>query len=458
MKWWTESRFGLSLHWGLYSVLGRGEWVRSVERLTVEQYRPCFEQFSPAPDFAKRWARLARESGATHVVLTTKHHDGFCLFDSNLTDYTSVRAPSCRRDLVREYVDALRAEGLRVGLYYSLVDWHHPDAGPVFGDRQHPLRHDPAQQSLDPKRDWSRYVRYLHGQVEELLTNYGTIDLLVFDFSYWDFRGERWGAAELMRTVRRLQPDVIVNDRLGFEPIKQWPRPEYAGDFDHSEQDVPREPVRNAGGDAIPWESWISLGNSWCHSAAGDPHLKSAKTIVRTLVNCVSKGGNFCVNLAPDASGAIDESQASIMREVGAWLARNGESIRGCVAAPLPKPEWGRWTQSADGSRLYAHFLDQPIGHACLPGLRGVVANPHCLATRGPIELSDYWNPGVQTFDGPDDIFLNWRTPVMCTWPLPDDIDTVVRFDVAKDARERDSARTALADAHEVALRRVPFA
>lgn len=445
----------MSLHWGLYSIPGRGEWVRAVERLSVEQYQPFFDAFSPEPGCCREWARLARAGGAKYVVLTAKHHDGFCLWDSKLTPYNATNTPA-RRDLIREYVDALRAEGLKVGLYYSLVDWHHPDYGPVFNDRQHPLRHDERQRALDPKRDWSRYVRYMHGQVEELLSNYGTIDVLFFDFSYWDFAKERWGADELMRTVRRLQPGIVVNDRLGREEIKSATPADCAGDFDHAEQNIPRGPVLDALGRRLPWEAWFTITNSWCHSVS-DEDYKSPDTLVRSLVSAVSKGGNLCLNVAPDAGGRLPERTVATLRGIGDWLSVNGESIYGCGPAALPKPEWGRYTLSGDGRRLYAHLIEQPIGHVSLQGLRGLVERPHVLATGKPAVLCDYWNPGIQTFDAPDDVFLNFSTPPQCTWPLPDPIDTVVRLEVVADATRQQAIVDRMRGDFEESLRQVPI-
>jgi len=446
LDWWRTARLGMSLHLGAYSVAGRGEWLRSGEKLSVEQYQPYIEAFDPQPGCAREWARLAKDMGAGYVVLTAKHHDGFCLFDSALTSYKH------RHDVVREYVEALRAEGLRVGLYYSLVDWHHPDY-PAAGDRQHPLRHDPASPARDARGDWSRYVAYMHGQVRELCTNYGVIDLLVFDFSYWDFVDHAWGAAELVRDLRRLQPNIIFNDRMSREGIKRTQPPAWVGDFDHAEQDIPRAAVRNEVGQMIPWESWFTVSNSWCFSPH-DTHFKSAATLVRALVNCVSKGGNLMINVGPDARGHIQEAQQAPLRELGRWLELNAESIRGAGPADLPKPEWGRWTQR--GQMLYAHLTEQPIGHVNLPGMRGKIADAMVISTNTQAILTDYWNPGVQTFDAPDDIFVNLHSNVAGTYPLPDSLDTVLRFRLI-DGPERDAQLAMWRERFAAATARKPF-
>jgi len=451
MKWFVEARFGLSLHFGLYSIAGRGEWIRSTERLSIEAYQQYFDGFQPDEGCAREWARAARLAGAKYCVLTAKHHDGFCLWDSQLTSYKSTNTPA-HRDLIREYVDALREEGIRVGLYYSLVDWHHPDY-PAWGDRQHPLRHDPASRARDERCQWPRYLEYMHGQVEELLSGYGPIDVLVFDFSYWDFIGEKWDASELMKKIRRLAPDIVINDRLGCEAIKQAEPPAYVGDYDHAEQNIPREPVTNALGQRIPWEAWMTINNSWTF----DPHdhnWKSASTLVRALVNCVSKGGNLMLNIGPNARGGLPQAGLQILEEVGQWLQLNGESIYGCGPSDFAKPEWGRFTQNGD--RLYAHLLEPVIGHINLPELRGRVKNGRVLATGSEAKLCSYWNPGIQTFDAPDDIFFNLGAPPQATFPLPDARDTVVRFEVTDEEtcrliRERD------ADDFARATERVPF-
>lgn len=424
LEQWRQDRFGMSVHFGLYSVAARGEWVRSAERLTVEDYQCYYDSFNPEPGWAKEWARLARMAGAQYAVLTTKHHDGFCLFDSALTDYKSSNS-AAGRDLVREWVDAVRAEGLKVGLYYSLVDWHHPDY-PASGDRQHPLRDHPDSAERDAKCDWSRYVAYLHGQIEELCSNYGRIDSMVFDFSYGEYAGEKWGATELLRKIRSLQPHCIMNDRLGREPRKQIPRPSYAGDYEQTEQNMPREGLKDNAGHPMPWEGWFTLTNSWSFSAT-DNRWKTPTSIIRALVNCVSKDGNLLLNVSPDARGRVADEAVRILEELGQWLRLNGDSIYGAGPAALPKPEWGRFTQKGDV--LYAHILDQVIGHIALPALKGEVSHGRLVANNSEVFLCDFWNPEVQSLDDPQDVFFNFTEPYSHTYPLPDLRDTVVAFD-----------------------------
>ncbi|WPJ95619.1 alpha-L-fucosidase [Coraliomargarita algicola] len=442
LSWWTEARYGMSLHFGLYSLAGRGEWVRAQEQMSVEDYQRYFERFEPAPDWAIQWARLAKAAGAQYGVLTTKHHDGFCLFDSKLTDYSSMYTPA-GRDLVREWVDAMRAEGLKVGLYYSLVDWHHPDY-PAWQDRQHPLRHDSASEHRDRAANWDRYIEYMHGQLIELCSNYGVIDNLVVDFSYWQYTAEKWGATEIQNKLRALQPDMIFNDRWGREARQRLPRATYAGDYEQTEQNIPQQCLKDDQGERIPWEGWFTLTNSWSYSAT-DALWKSPSTIIRTLINCVSKDGNLLINVCPDGKGIVPAQAVDIMEEVGEWMRSNGESIYGAGASSYAKPEWGRYTQK--GRTLYAHLTDQPIGNICLPGLRGRVKRGRIVATDTEVRICDYWNPVVQSFDGPDDIFFNFASPTAATYPLPDARATVVAFELNDDVatqQERERLDTAI--------------
>lgn len=438
-----QARLGVSFHFGLYSALGRGEWVRSIEQIPAAEYRRLAESFQPDLCSMDEWARIVRSSGAKGAVLTAKHHDGFCLWDTEGTDFNSVRTP-CRRDLVREFLDAMRKEGLRAGIYYSLVDWSHPDC-PRYGDRQHPERHDSAWKNST--HDWPRYVDYMHRQMEELLSWYGPLDQIVLDFSYWDYTGEKWKAAELVEMMRRLQPGAVFNDRLGGR-IKQTPLP-WAGDYDSPELNVPSRPLVNHLGSRVDFEAWITLNNSWGFVQA-DREYKCAADVIRTLVNCVSKDGSLLVNLSPDGRGAIPAPAQAIMAEVGQWLALNGESIYGAGASGQPKPEWGRWTQK--GSRLFAHFTEQPIGQVPLKGLRGKVRSPKVLSSGTEAFLCEFWNVPVQDFEDPEDIFLSLGRPHQNTHLLPDPRCTTVAMDLLpeedwnEERRKWDVAKAAMAE------------
>lgn len=418
-RWFLSDRFGMFIHWGLYSIPARGEWVRSVERLSNEAYQPYFDEFNPSHYDPQAWAALARQAGMKYAVLTAKHHDGFCLFDSRLTDYKSTHTP-CRRDLVREYVEAFRAAGLKVGLYYSLLDWHHPDY-PAYGDRHHPMRDNEAYK--ERRQDFSRYVEYLHGQVRELLTNYGKIDIIWFDFSYDEMSGETWRAAELVGMARSLQPHILIDNRLGGSGesnrnFGSLTPPVYAGDFACPEQIIPPEGLIDETGGSVPWEACLTLNKNWGYTAA-DKDFKSPKQVVRALVECVSKNGNMLLNVGPDAKGEIPAECAQILSQVGEWIRKNDACIRGCGRAELSKPEWGRYTQK--GKFLYAHIYERGIGPVNFRGLAGKIKKVRLLADGSELKLERPW----MTTEYPADAFIDFPNS-----RLPDELDCVLELEL----------------------------
>ena len=286
-----------------------------------------------------------------YVVLTAKHHDGFCLFDSQYTDFKSTNT-KLGRDIVADFVEAVRAEGLKVGLYYSLLDWHHPDY-PHYGDDNHPMRNNPAYSNEG--RDFERYLDYMHGQVEELCTNYGRIDILWFDFSYGRMRGEAWRATELVDMVRTLQPQVIIDNRLevsgeDYGSLAEGRPTPYHGDFVSPEQMIPPEGIQDPEGRDVAWEACITMNRNWGYHAT-DRFFKPADLLIKKLVECVAKGGNLLLNVGPDARGHIPEASLARLQTIGRWMAKNSRSIYGCGKAGVEKPDYGRVTQN--GNRLY---------------------------------------------------------------------------------------------------------
>lgn len=411
-KWFSEARFGMFIHWGLYAIPARGEWVRSFEKISIEDYQPFFEEFNPIKYDPREWAKAAKAAGMQYVVMTTKHHDGFCLFDSKLTEYKATNTPA-GRDLVKEYVEAFRAEGLKVGFYYSLLDWYHDDY-PAYGDGPHPMRDNEAFK--DKKHNFSRYIEYFHGQVKELLTNYGKIDIMWFDFSYNDMTGEAWEATKLINMIRSIQPDIVIDNRLGGN-IKAREPEIYSGDFASPEQIIPSEGIINEDGHPLPWEACITLNNNWGY-AAKDKDYKSPKQVIRALVECVSKNGNLLLNVGPDAKGQIPKESLEILAEVGEWMNSNGDSIYSCGIADMEKPEWGRYTQK--GKKLYAHILDRGIGPISLKGLNDKINKARLLSDGSEISLARPWN----THDYPNDCFISLKAQ------LPDERDTVIELEL----------------------------
>ncbi len=421
-KWFLHDRFGMFIHWGIYSIPARGEWVRSRERISVEDYEPFFKEFDPVDFDAKAWAKMAKNAGMKYAVLTAKHHDGFCLFDSALTDYKATNTPF-GRDIVREFVEAFRAEGLKVGLYYSLLDWHHPDY-PHYGDRHHPERDNEAWKGKEHHFD--RYLDYLHGQVRELLTNYGKIDIMWFDFSYPGMECETWRATELVTMARSLQPDLIIDNRLEGSGEKSGTimtedPSVYAGDFACPEQMIPPRGLVDNTGASIPWEACITLNDMWGYVSA-DHHYKSSRMIIRNLVECVSKNGNLLVNIGPDAKGRFPKEAVQVLEEVGAWMHDNYKSIYGCGISEYPKPEWGRFTQN--GKLLYAHVYEECMGAICLQGFKGKIDSMRLLKDNSEIRETGHWN----VTEYPNDTFFFFDNQSALTFPLPDEKDTVVEI------------------------------
>lgn len=418
MQWFVQARFGMFIHWGLYAVPARGEWVRSNERMPEEKYMPFFREFDPSAADPKAWVQAAKEAGMGYVILTAKHHDGFCLFDSELTDFKSTNTPM-GRDIVREFLEAGREAGLKVGLYYSLIDWHHPDF-PHHGDRYHPMRSDPA--ASNEERDFERYLAYMHGQVKELCTRYGRLDVLWFDFSYNQLRGEAWRANELADMVRTLQPGILLNNRLevsgeGFGSLAQGEPAPCHGDFVSPERMVPPEGLFDPQGRPLYWETCTTMNHSWGY-CAGDPWYKPAPLLLKKLVECVSKGGNFLLNVGPDGNGRIPRQAMDTLKYLGQWMQINGESIRGCGPSGMEKPEWGRITRRENV--LYLHIYENALGPLPLYGVPAEKIRAMRLLQDGrEIPLSVSWvhsdYPNMAFADlGPDPV-------------LPDGDDTVLK-------------------------------
>ena len=372
--WFVHERFGLFVHWGLYAVPARHEWVQNRERITEQDYRRYFDTFDPDLYDPEAWAREAYDAGMRYVVLTTKHHDGFCLWDSALTDYKAPSTPA-GRDLVRPFVDAFRAAGMRIGFYHSLIDWHHPEF-PVDGI--HPMRDDAGFIEREKQRDIAVYRDYLHGQVRELLTGYGRIDVMWFDFSYtdrwWGGKGkEDWGSEELMAMVRELQPGIIVNDRL-----------EVGGDLVTPEQYQPaRAPERD--GEPVLWEACQTLNGSWGYDR-DNLDWKSPEMLVQMLVDTVSKGGNLLLNVGPTARGEFEPRALDRLGAFREWMRRHERSIRGCTASAHVPPPDCRYTQRGD--RLYLHLFAWPFRHVHLEGLAGRVTAARLLSDGSEIAVS----------------------------------------------------------------------
>ncbi|HEY3289991.1 MAG TPA: alpha-L-fucosidase [Anaerolineae bacterium] len=371
INWFVHDRFGMFIHFGLYALAARHEWVKHKEAIPENVYQRYFDNFNPDLYDPYIWARAAREAGMKYVVLTTKHHEGFCLWDSKLTDYKATNTPY-GKDLLHPYVEALRDEGLKVGFYHSLIDWHHPDF-PIDG--QHPLRNHPDALEMNKSRDMSKYAAYLHGQVRELLTEFGKIDILWFDFSYPDFvyRGmpgkgrQEWQSEKLLEMVRELQPGIIVNNRLNL--------PKGSADFYTPEQYQPRAWVR-VDGEPVHWEACQTFSGSWGYYRDEDT-WKSPEQLVQMLVNTVACGGNLIMNVGPTSRGLFDERAQKALKVYADWMRVHARAVYGCTQSEFSPPQDCRYTQS--GKKLYLHLFNWPFRHVYLDGLADKIAYAQLL-------------------------------------------------------------------------------
>lgn len=419
VQWYTDARFGMFIHWGLYAIPARGEWVRNYEEIPLEDYEPLKYEFQPSCYEPKEWARLAKKAGMEYAVLTAKHHDGYCMFETKTTEFNSV--VHAGRDFVREFLEAFREEGIKVGLYYSLIDWHHPDY-PHFGDKIHPMRNFPKYSNEN--RVFSRYLEYMNKQIEEICTNYGKLDLIWFDYSYDNMTGETWGASELVKKVRTWQPDIIMNNRLevsgeGFGSLLTKYPSDYCGDFVSPEQIIPPRGIFDYAGRRVVWESCVTMNNNWGYNST-DKNFKPADMLIKKLVECVSKGGNMILNVGPDANGRIPEESVEILENIGKWISKNNESIKSCGCADMDKPEYGRITKSNDGKYLYYHITEPQIGYVYLPGISySDVENIRLLKDGSELKIDRGWI----TSNYSDLVFVKLSDSPL----LPDPIDTVVR-------------------------------
>jgi alpha-L-fucosidase len=349
MEWWHKAKFGMFIHWGLYSLIGRHEWAMELEGIPISEYKHLTKRFKPEPNAPRYWVKLAKSAGMKYMVMTTKHHEGFCLFNTKLTDYCAPKQ-ICGRDLVAEFVNEARAEGLKIGFYYSLMDWHHPDGARCAED-------ETARQ---------RFIKYIHGQVKELMTNYGKIDILWYDVN-WPLDKEGWESTKMNRMVRNLQPDIIINNRSGL--------PE---DFSTPEQHVTGEPEGRS------WEACMTMNESWGYHKSDDS-WKSPKQILRNLITCARDGGNYLLNIGPKPDGTIPEQSIVILNTVGRWISTYGNTIFGTERCKVNSSAFANFT--CKGNTLYAHVYFWPGKEWSIAGLKTKVKSARLMPKGEKVEF-----------------------------------------------------------------------
>jgi len=403
-SWFVRDRFGLFIHWGLYALPARHEWVKHHEQIPDEAYDVYFRHFDPDLYDPKEWAKAAAGAGMKYFVVTTKHHEGFCLWDSALTDYKAPKTPA-GRDLLRPMVEAFREQNLRVGFYHSLIDWHHPH---FVIDDLHSMRNHPDRAKMNATRDQSQYAAYLHGQVRELLTQFGRIDVLWCDFSYPNPEPGRgkgrddWQSEKLYAMIRELQPHIVLNDRLDLP-----------GHFDIKtpEQFQPRGWVM-VDGKPVVWEACQTFSGSWGYHR-DEASWKSVDQLVQMLVDTVSKGGNLLLNVGPTGRGEFDQRALDRLSGMGEWMKRHSRSIYGCTQAPpeFVPPRDCRLTYNPEKKRLYIHVFAWPFVQLHMEGLKGKVEYAQLLNDASEVRMTELPSHQASLEGQPGDI-VTFNLPV----------------------------------------------
>ncbi len=366
MQWWREARFGMFIHWGLYSILAgewngetnHAEWIRTTAQIPLEEYDQLVPRFNPVKFDAEAWVQMAKDAGMKYIVLTSKHHDGFCLFDSKHTDFDVMSTPF-QRDILKELAEACRKAGLKICWYHSIMDWHHPDYVP---------RREWEKNRSSEGAQLDRYIAHMKAQLKEIVTNYGEIGVLWFD-GEWESTWNNERGRDLYDYVRGLQPNIIINNRVGASRagMEGFDKAgEGVGDFGTPEQQVPA-----TGLPGVDWESCITMNNNWGYNSH-DQNWKSPTEMIRILADIASKGGNLLLNIGPTSEGVFPQPSIERLREIGNWMRVNSEAIYGTHASPFKQLVWGRCTQKsiAGGTRLYLHVFDWPTnGSLRVPGV-----------------------------------------------------------------------------------------
>jgi alpha-L-fucosidase len=359
MAWWREARFGLFIHWGIMSIPGADFNAMEKQKIPVAEYEKLAQQYNPVQWNAHDVVKMAKDAGQKYFVFVSKHHDGFAMWDSKVSDYNIMHTPY-GKDIVRQLADECAAQGLVFCFYYSILDWHHPDANKVR---------------------WPKYVEYMKGQLRELLTRYGRIGVVWF-VGDWIPEWTDDQGRELAQFVWSLQPKTIINNRIGKgrqDNAGNMRKNSFVADFGTPEQEMPANGLLGT-----DWEACMTINNSWSWNKS-DTAYKNTAACIRLLVDTASKGGNLLLNVGPQPDGAIPEPQRDRLHDLARWMQTNAEAIHDTAASPFPQQlAWGRCTkkQLSDGkNRLYLHVFDWPNdGRLVVPGMDAKVVNAYLMA------------------------------------------------------------------------------
>jgi len=412
MQWWQEGRFGMFIHWGLYAIpagewkerTDHGEWIRTTAEIPLTEYDKLVKQFKPKQFDAAKWVKMAKDAGMKYIVITSKHHDGFCMFNSQYTDFDIMSTPY-KKDILKELADACGNEGIKLCFYYSIMDWHHPDYLP---------RRDWENDRENREVDFARYITYMKNQIKELITNYGDIGVLWFD-GEWEKTWNHDYAADLYNFIKSLKPGIIINDRLDIvrNGTNARTKEDYYGDFSTPEQEIPA-----TGMPGVDWETCMTMNDHWGYNK-NDNAWKSSADLIRKLADISSKGGNFLLNVGPAPEGTFPDECIKILKELGSWMKVNNEAIYGTKAGPFNELSWGKCTQKKNGynTRLYFHvFSWQDAAKLIIPGIANKPLKAYLLADPEMAPLS----------------FSRSEDKIIIDLPqtAPDPVNTVVVLDI----------------------------
>jgi len=363
-QWFQDAKFGMFIHWGVYSVLGDGEWVMNNKKIPVSEYEKLPPQFNPVNFNAAEWVSVAKAAGMKYITITSKHHDGFAMFDSKVSGYDIVDRTPYHKDVIRMLADECHKQGIKLFFYYSELDWHNPDYYP---------RGRTGRDAGRPETgEWQKYLDYMNGQLRELLTNYGEIGGIWFD-GWWDRPDADWQLAKTYSLIHSLQAAVLVGNNHHRRP--------FAGeDFQMFEKDLPGKKTAEFNKDSevgtLPLETCETMNHSWGYNQ-NDKNFKSTRQLVQYLVNAAGANANFLLNVGPRPDGTIQPEFVSGLKDMGSWLAKNGEAIYGTRGGPITPRPWGVTTQ--EGNKIYVHILDWQDPAFLLPRLQRKIASGHFL-------------------------------------------------------------------------------
>jgi alpha-L-fucosidase len=372
-KWFRDAKFGMFIHWGVYSVLGDGEWVMNNRHMSVQDYETLPQQFNPVDFNAAEWVAIAKAAGARYITITSKHHDGFAMFGTRQTTWNIVDRTPWKQDPLAQLARECRKQGLKVFFYYSQLDWHHPD--------YYPLGETGQSAERPPGGNWQRYLDFMDAQLTELLTNYGPIGGIWFD-GWWDKPKADWQLQRTYALIHRLQPEALIGNNHHRIPFP-------GEDFQMFERDLPGQTTadwnKNPVISNLPLETCDTVNDSWGYTR-GDRHWKTSAQLIRYLVGAAGRNANLLLNVGPMPTGKIQPEAAERLKEVGAWLAKYGDSIYGTRGGPIAPRSWGVTTHR--GNRIFVHLLDWQDPALLLPRLQERVTHAYLMQSGAPIQVS----------------------------------------------------------------------